>query len=315
MALLVDGLGYLTLGTPDPFDAAAFLTDICQLEVAEQRDEAVYLRGDARHHWIKLERRDEPGIVRVGYEVRASDARQEIRRRLDQRGITCVEGSSLVDDRIVGGFRFRDPNGIEIELYEEMAQFPDRPWPRGIRLEALLHAVFNVENVVATRDFWHDVLDFRRSDQVEDLACFMRCGNRYHHSVGFLRQPTRAGTLDHFCILVPHIDDVMRVLNVARRAGVSLEHEAVRHAASGSIGTYLQYPPLGMSVEFCTGHSRLEDDDPGHLLLATPWTVNLWNALPPERPGSWGAPTDAGTLGNVYEFLGDGMALRDPSRP
>lgn len=311
MALLVDGIGYVTMGTPDLDDAAAFFVDICQLEVAERRPDAVFLRGDARHHWLKLEQRDEPGLVRVGYEVRSGEARQEIRRRLDQRGVSCTEGSSLAEDRIVGGFRFRDPNGIEIELYEEMAQFPDRPWSRGIRLDTLLHAVFCVEDVVATRDFWHDVLDFRRSDQVEELACFMRSGNRYHHSVGFLRQPARAGALDHFCILVPHIDDVMRVLNVARRAGVPLEHEAVRHAASGSIGTYLQYLPLRMGVEFCTDHPRIDDDDPGRLLLATPWTVNLWNGLPAERPGSW-TSSGAESMGNVYGLLGDGRPQKDP---
>lgn len=306
MTLLVDGIGYVAMGTPELESTTSFFADICQLEVAEERPDAVYLRGDARHHWLKLERRDEPGLLRVGYEVRDPQAREEIKRRLDARGVECEPGGSMADDRVVDAFRFRDPNGIEIELYEEMAQFPDQPWPKGIRLETLLHAVFNVADVGATRDFWHDVLDFRRSDQVEDLACFMRCGNRYHHSVGFLRQPERGGTLDHFCILVPHIDDVMRVRNVGLRAGAPLQHDAVRHAASGSIGTYLQFPPLALGVEFCTDHAKLEDDDPGRLLLATPSTVNVWNGLPAPRPGGWTASEEMGSLGNVYELLGDG---------
>lgn len=305
MTLLVDGLGYVALATPDLENAAAFFTDICQLEVAEERPDTVFLRGDVRHHWIKLERSSEPGFLRVGYQVRDRDARAQIKERLATRGIDCTPGGTLAEDRVVEAFRFRDPNGIEVELYEEMGEFGEPPWSRGVRFERFLHAVFNVEDVAATRDFWTDVLDFRRSDQIEDLACFMRCGDAYHHSVGFLRKPEVSGTLDHVCILVPHIDDVMRMLHLARRAGVPIENELVRHAASGSISTYLQFSPLRLGVEYCTDHSRLEEDDPGRLLLATPWTVNLWNSIPPVGTDRWKAPEDLESMGKVYEFLGD----------
>jgi len=61
---------------------------------------------------------------------------------------------------------------------------------------------------------------------------------------------------------------------------VPIEHELVRHAASGSIGTYMHAELLGTGIEYCVGHGQLNDDDGGRLLLASPSTVNVWNALP-----------------------------------
>jgi 2,3-dihydroxy-p-cumate/2,3-dihydroxybenzoate 3,4-dioxygenase len=305
MTLLVDGLGYVAMGTPDLADAEGFFTEICQFEVSERRDDTVFLRGDMRHHWLRLDRREKPGLIRVGYEVRDSRSRDEIKERLGHHGVEWWAAGTMTEDRIVDAFRFHDPNGIEVELYEEMAQLPVPPKGTGIELQLLLHAVFRVDDVVRSRDFWRDVLDFRRSDQIEELACFMRCGNRYHHSVGFLRGSAAAGLLDHFCVLCPSIDDVMRVQNVAKRATVPMEHELLRHAASGSIGSYLQYPPLGLGVEYCTGHSQLEDDHPGRLLLAAPATVNVWNDLPTHSANVWKPSFENGSLGNVYELLSD----------
>lgn len=304
MSLLVEGLGYVALGTPDLDGSVAFFRDVCQLEVSEAREGAVFLRGDERHHWVRLEPAETPGIVRVGYQVTDRASKAEIVDRLDRRGIERRDGGNVREDRVAGAVRFTAIDGIEVELYDEMVQMPVPPRPTGVNLNTMLHAVFMVDDVDATREFWRDVLDFRRSDQIEDLAVFMRCGNRYHHSVGFLRGGGAAGKLDHFCILVDHIDDVMRMQNLARQAGIPMDHELVRHAASGSIGTYLNYELLGLGVEYCVGHGQLEDDDAGRLLIASPSTVNLWNALPgPAVAGAEDANRGSRLVEDVYDLM------------
>lgn len=295
---LVEELGYVALATPDIAASTAFFRDVCQLEVSEERADAVFLRGDDAHHWVRLEPRPAPGVLRVGYRATGPAAIEEVIRRLEARCIAWTKGGDVRADRVVGAVRFR-LGDVEIELFEEMARMPLPPRSTGLTMRLLLHAVFRVPDLAVTRDLWRDVLGFRRSDQIEDLAVFMRCGNRYHHSVGFLTDAQSAGALDHICILVDSIDDVMRMQNLAKRTGTPLMHEVLRHAASGSIGVYLRHEPLAMGVEYCVGHGQLADDDPGRLLIASASTVNVWNDLP-------GVPRQVAagaTDGDVYALL------------
>ena len=54
-------------------------------------------------------------------------------------------------------------------------------------LERALHTVVSVGDVIKARDFWKRVLDFKRSDQIEEPIVFLRCGNGYHHSIGLAK--------------------------------------------------------------------------------------------------------------------------------
>lgn len=280
MSLLVDRLGYVALGTPDLDTSVDFFVSICQLEVSERRDDVVFLRGGLDHHWLRLERRDRPGVIRAGFQATDAESAEEIRRRLAERGIDVRPGGTLKEDRVVEAFRFEDPNGIEVEIFGEMVQMPRPPAPTGVNIEMLVHAVYAVRDVEATRNFWRDVLDFRRSDQIEDVMVFMRSGNQYHHAMGFMKDEARAGALDHICMLVSDLDDIAMMVNAGKRSGLPMAHDIVRHAASGAISTYVDYEPLSLGVEYCVGHSQVDEDYPGRLLIASPETVNLWHATP-----------------------------------
>jgi catechol 2,3-dioxygenase-like lactoylglutathione lyase family enzyme len=282
---MVTGLGYLALGVTDLEASTAFYRDACRLEVVERRDDAVFLRGDRNHHWLRLERRDAPCVIRVGFAARDTLALDEVTRRLELRSIPWTLGGNVHRDRVSQSIRFEDIDGIPIELFEEMVTLPDRP-PTGIAIDRLLHAVFFVRDVDASRNFWTQVLGFRRSDQVEDSSVYLRCGNRFHHSVGFTRAPSLAGRLDHFAIHVQSLDDVMRMRTLALRHGVVLDHDLVREGTSDAIGIALADPANSTAVEFCTGHARIEDDAyEGRLLMASPDTVDVWSTLPGPVPG------------------------------
>jgi hypothetical protein len=77
----------------------------------------------------------------------------------------------------------------------------------------------------------------------------------------------------------------------------------VRHAASGSIGCYLGDHRLNVGIEFCIGHGQLEDDYPGRLLIASPATVNVWNALPASASAGGGPATGNRFGDDLYQFL------------
>jgi 2,3-dihydroxy-p-cumate/2,3-dihydroxybenzoate 3,4-dioxygenase len=290
--ILVQEFGFVTYTVPNLDEAVEFFRDICQLAVTERRDDVVFLTGDNRHAWIRLERGESASLVRLSFRVPDAEALEEVIRRLDAEKVAWHRAGDIRDDRILNAIRFRTPEGFEVELYEEQVELASSPAvPRG--LEAVLHTVVFVEDVVDGREFWKRALGFKRSDQIEDLVVFLRCGNRYHHSIGLAKgQP---GRLDHVCFLVDSIDTVVKFRNHARSRGVKAE-DLVRHTASGSVSVYLEEPTLGIGVELCAGHAVIEDDGyNGRLLKASPETADRWSAGFPDA----GNPTFVGQGGGT----------------
>jgi 2,3-dihydroxy-p-cumate/2,3-dihydroxybenzoate 3,4-dioxygenase len=281
---LVQEFGYAVYGVPDLEASVDFFRTICQLEVSERRADVVFLTGDTRHAWIRLERRPQPGLIRLGFRVVDADALTEIVARLERQQIVWSPGGALRADLIDNSVRFRTPQDFEVELYEEQVVLPVSPAPaRG--LLAMLHTVVFVDDVMAGRDFWKRTMDFQRSDQIEDLVVFLRCANRYHHSIGLAKG--EPGRLDHVCMLADDIDTVVKFRNHARAHNVKAE-DLVRHTASGSVSVYLEEPALGIGVEICAGHQVITDDTyNGRLLKAGPLTVDRWSGgFPDVTPGA-----------------------------
>jgi 2,3-dihydroxy-p-cumate/2,3-dihydroxybenzoate 3,4-dioxygenase len=284
---LIKEFGYLVYGVTDLEESTEFFRTILQLEVSERRDGVVFLTGDTRHAWVRLEQRPENGLIRVGFRVTAASALTEISRRLADEGIAVTPGGTLREDRIDNSIRFTTPQNFEVELYEEQMLLATSPAPkRG--LVAPLHTVISVPDVVEARDFFKRTMDFKRSDQIEELVVFLRCGNGYHHSIGLSKGVP--GQLDHLCLLVDDIDNVVRFRNHARAHNIKAE-DLVRHTASGSISVYVQDPNLGIGIELCTGHDVITDEDyNGRLLKAGPVTADRWSQGFPDvtPPGFFG---------------------------
>jgi catechol 2,3-dioxygenase-like lactoylglutathione lyase family enzyme len=300
---LVQEFGYAVYGVPDLDLSVEFFRTVCQLEVSERREDVVFLTGDTRHAWIRLERQPQPGLIRLGFRVAGPAALDEITTRLEVEGISWTPGGNVKEDRIDNAIRFRTPHEVEIELYEEQIVLPASPAPvRG--LVAMLHTVVFTDDVVASRDFWKRTMGFLRSDQIEDLVVFLRCGNGYHHSVGLAKG--EPGRLDHICMLVDDIDTVVKFRNHARAHNVKAE-DLVRHTASGSVSVYLEEPSLGIGVEFCTGHEVITDESyNGRLLKAGPVTADKWSAgFPDATPAGVvfgrGGGTSAGSAVSAAE--------------
>lgn len=275
---LLQEMGYAAYGVRDLDRAVDFFRDACQLEVSERDGGTVYLTGDTRHHWVRLERSEEPGMIRLGYRAAGAAAIQEIARRLDAAGIAWTPGAD--PGRVAGGLRFRAPDGVNYEIYEKMLTLPSSPAPaRGIT--CLLHAVVFVRDPAASRDFYTGVLGMRVSDRIEDVITFLRCGNLYHHSLALARGD---GALDHIAMLVDGVEDVLAFRANAALRG-ALAGDIVKHVASNSVSVYLTHAEEGIGVEFCNGHDRIADDSyTGRLLKAGPGTVNAWSAGFPARP-------------------------------
>ena len=277
---LVKGLGYVALTVPEIDRSLDFYRRVAHLKVSEQGSKRAFLTGGLNHHWLRLEETGEPSLSRLGFEVTGRAALDEIVNRLDERGTPWKAVSELTGDGISDAIRFTDPDGFEIELFADMVSLPV-PVDTFINMDRVLHSVWLADDPADSFRFYRDVLGFKDSDWIQRSMVFMRAGNKYHHTIGVGKDAARAGTLDHFCILVDDLDDVMTARNVALKSGAELRQDVVRHAASGSTSTYIIDPINSICVEFCTNHKQIEDEGyRARILPALPTTFNLWEREP-----------------------------------
>jgi 2,3-dihydroxy-p-cumate/2,3-dihydroxybenzoate 3,4-dioxygenase len=277
---LVTGLGYVALTVPEIDRSLDFYRRIAHLKVSERGTKKAFLTGGINHHWLRLEETGGSSLSRLGFEVKDRAALDEIANRLDARGVPWKSVDDLAGDRVSDAIRFTDPDGFEIELFTDMVSLPV-PMDTFLNMDRVLHSVWLAADPTGSGRFYSDVLGFKESDWIERAMVFMRAGNRYHHTIGIARDTARLGQLDHFCILVDDLDDVMRARNVALRSGAKLRQDVVRHAASGSMSTYIIDPMNDIAVEFCTNHRQIDDEGyRARILPAQATTLDLWQQLP-----------------------------------
>lgn len=292
----VERLGYVVLGVPDLAESTKFYSNIGHLTVHDAANGASFLGGGYDHHWLRLEdNQQRRGLVRVGFQLAGDEALSDVASRLDGRGIRYEEIGDLDGDGIDRGIRFTDPDGVEVDVYTDMLSRAVKPTQDVVRMNEMLHAVWFSADPVAAHRFYADVLGFRASDWIKRNAVFLRSANNYHHSLGIFRSsPQRAASMDHFCILVESIDDVMRARNIALRQGAALQKDVLRHAASGSISVYIADPMTGISFEFCTEHDIVAPDHRPRLLEGSPITRDVWQQGSPglSRTAPLGATSD-----------------------
>jgi 2,3-dihydroxy-p-cumate/2,3-dihydroxybenzoate 3,4-dioxygenase len=277
---LVKGLGYVALTVPEIDRSLDFYRRVAHLKVSERGSKKAFLTGGTNHHWLRLEETGASSIARIGFEVTDRAALDEVVNRLDSRGVPWKAANDLAGDRVTEAIRFTDPDGFEIELFTDMVSLPV-PMDTFLNMNRVLHGVWLASDPTESCRFYSEVLGFKESDWIERAMVFMRAGNRYHHTIGIGRDTARLGRLDHFCILVDDLDDVMRARNVALRSGAKLRQDVVRHAASGSVSTYIIDPMNEIAVEFCTNHRQIDDQDyRARILPAQATTFDLWQQLP-----------------------------------
>lgn len=278
---IVNKFGYLAVGVSDLAEATEFYSRFVRLDLTEQVGDTAFMTGGLEHHWLRLEEGNGQGVKRIGYQVTDESSFAAARERLRDWGISYTEGGDPKTERVQRWLRFVDPGGFEIELFSGMYERGVPPVSSGVNLQKFLHAGWEVRDWDTTTRFYQEVLGFKASDWIGDMAGFFRAGDRYHHSLVLIRAQEPA--FNHFCIQVESIDDVMRFRHNAVKHGVALKDDLLRHAPSGSIGVYIKDEARGFSVEYCVGHPQL--DDASHsprILPLAPETVDIWRSPLPE---------------------------------
>jgi 2,3-dihydroxy-p-cumate/2,3-dihydroxybenzoate 3,4-dioxygenase len=274
----IDHLGYVVLAVPDLSHSIEFYQRVAHMKLVDRNDKIAYMGAGSEHHWIQLEERSDrkPGVIRIGYAASSLEDFDDVANQLDARETPYVEFGDLHGEGVDRGIRFKDPDGLELDLYLNMINLGQKPVQEFVNMDRFLHAVWYSSDPIKSHEFYADVLDFRPSDLIENVAVFSRARNGYHHSMGILKSTSRPNELDHFCILVPKIDDVLKARNIALSEGAPLRENLIRHAASGSISTYIKDETLGIAIEYCWDHAILPPDHRARILKAAPTTRDIW---------------------------------------
>lgn len=281
-------LGYVAFDVADLDASTRFYQEFVHLEVVNQHDDTVFLRGGAAHHWVALRQSRTPRFNRVAYEMRDEQELEEMAKRLKSAGVEVTHGGDLQAEAVERYIRFRDPDGILVELFTNMYSIPIPPvFRHHVRHEKLVHAVFTVSDVIKSHRFYTELLGFRDSDWIERRFVFMHCGDRYHHSLAVGQgKVDPAYPITHICIQVESIDDIARARSLVMANNIPLRRDWGRHAASGSYGIYFWDEANHYSIEFCREHRQVDlANHKARILPMIPEAANVWLATGPvSRP-------------------------------
>jgi 2,3-dihydroxy-p-cumate/2,3-dihydroxybenzoate 3,4-dioxygenase len=276
-------LGYVALQVTDLTASTLFYSELMGLKIERSAPEAVWLRCSDKPCDLILESGEEPGLIRVGFEL---ESRAELIKAFDhiaRAGLAPAWSSEAA-------FRFRNPEtALELDYYAEQTLATMRYEPTVTEIVRLGHVVLNVANYANAHRFWVEQLGFEISDHVPGKIAFLRCWpNPLHHSLALLTGAR--DSLNHFNFMVTDIDDIGRAMNRMKTAGVPIVFGPGRHLPSGSIFLYM-LDPDGMSTEYSFGMEEFPEVGarPPRELEPKPEVLDTWGSIADPRFGQTGA--------------------------
>ena len=247
-------LGYVAINVTDLDRSATFYEKTVGLTLEERTADAVFLRCSENHHDIMLAAASEPGLKRVGWQMESERALKALETHLAEIGcavvqVSAAEAASLSISRAV---RMTEPStGATFEFYVDMMPAASSWQPAHTKIARLGHLVIGSPDSAAMRRFMIEQLNFRVSDQIDEMITFMRCfPNPYHHSLGL--GASSKPVLNHVNFMVSEIDDIGKGHNRVRAAGSEVVFGPGRHPPSDSIFLYF-LDPDGITLEYSFG--------------------------------------------------------------
>ncbi|MDO1485122.1 extradiol dioxygenase, type I [Rhodococcus rhodochrous] len=278
---------FVRLAVPDMSATIEFLEYHVGLALEEHDEERAFLRVGTEHHSIELVH--DPSLDRfrydgVGYSVENEEVLAGIEERVQAAGLPVLPLTDQMKGLCQKGFAVEDPNGTLVELFVDFVEYAEAPWP-DLRPETLVHPFVVTDRYEETIAFYMDVLGFLASDYVEDFTVFLRCEDRYHHSLA-VRRADRF-SLEHLCFIMGSLDGVMRRRARAQYKQVKILGDVVNHSASTSIAFYLFDEKHGPRYELCDGHrifttAEHETHRPRRL-KRDPRNIDVWRAESDDR--------------------------------
>ena len=253
----IESLRSVALNVPDLAKAEAFYTQVWNLQVANRKDNALYLRGSGSdHHLMALYAGgDVPEIRQVTLRARSVDALKAIAEAVPRAGGTIVSPMAPLGKNPAGGIglALRDPHGRIFQVVHGDQRREPEP-PQADRPERLTHVVLNSHAVDETKQFLEQALGFTLADRTKIMA-FMNC-DRDHHTIAI--GITDNDALNHIAFLMPDGESVMRGGGRMKDAGFPIQWGPGRHGPGNNLFNYF-IDPFGIVIEYTAEVEQVDE--------------------------------------------------------
>lgn len=277
------GMQYARIEVPDLPATIDFLQYHVGLQLEQHTDDYAYLRADTEHHCIELisaPEREAGWTTAIGFSVESDEVLDQLHKQVVDADLEVLELQERQQGLCENGFAVRDPNGLIVELFTEFHEYAEPPHVE-IRPLDLVHPFLTTPKYRETVDFYTKVLNFLPSDHVVGSTTFLRCEDRYHHSVAVqYNRNDDEFFVAHLCFAMKSLDHVMRMRARALYKGAPIASDIVNHSASTSIAFYLHDPRFGPRFELCDRHRVLTPEEHemhrARRMPADPRNIDVW---------------------------------------
>ena len=256
MARVTD-VRYVGYAVPDLEAERAFYLDSWKLKLVHEEAGISYLatEGHDELYVVRLRQSDVKRVDVVALKADSNDDVDALHQQVIASGCKVIFAPQPLTTYGGGyGFRFFNPDGIEMEISAGVARGTARELEEREAVPAKIsHVVFHSPQHKDITQWFIDTLGFRLSDWIGDFMSLIRCNNA-HHRIAFLPGPP---CLNHIAYDMPDVDEMMRGLKRLRRAGSDTVWGPGRHTAGDNTFCYF-VTPAGFTVEY-TAH--LEEVD------------------------------------------------------
>jgi 2,3-dihydroxy-p-cumate/2,3-dihydroxybenzoate 3,4-dioxygenase len=277
------GMEYARIEVPDLQATIDFLQYHVGLQLEQHTDEYAYLRADIEHHSIELisaPSRTDGWTTAIGFSVESEEVLDQLHKQVVDADLEVLELQERQRALCENGFAVKDPNGLIVELFTEFQEYAEAPHVE-IRPVDLVHPFLVTKKYQETVDFYTKVLNFQPSDHVVGSTSFLRCEDRYHHSLAVsLNRGSDDFFVAHLCFAMKSLDHVMRMRARALYKGAPIASDIVNHSASTSIAFYLHDPKFGPRFELCDRHRVFTPEEHethrARRMTADPRNIDVW---------------------------------------
>jgi catechol 2,3-dioxygenase len=270
--------------------SATFLTDIAGLRRTADTPDEILLSCNEKHHELQILKGPGPGVDHVGLELEAERDLEEIRDRLQRRGIAILSEQPQ-EPGLGQAIRFSGPLGLVFELYTAMEREPlsvEHYMPPLAR--RLGHVSFAAAECSEMSEFLQEVLDFRLTDTLGDRVYWLRCDHE-HHGFALVQYETEP-SLHHYAFQLENWSAIQRYADNLAIQRKRLAWGPGRHGPGRNLYTYLP-DPNNIIVEAYADLLEVWDEanyEPIDWSYLGESALNLWGPLPPKEWRDYGAP-------------------------
>ncbi|XOV85366.1 MAG: VOC family protein [bacterium] len=260
-------LGYVRLGVADIAAWRSFASEILGLEVSEEDDAGrLYLRNDAWHHRIVLEKDASNDLLAAGLRVAGPEEFKALQVDLKRREceFEIAEEQTAQKRRVLELMLLRDPSGNPLEIFHGPQVDAHKPFHPGRGMYGkfrtgdggLGHMLLASDDLQATYDFY-TALGMRGSIEYKFPApeggsldvLFLHCNSRDHTLAFGVPSQTH---IHHLMLEVDNLDDVYLTYGLVQKSQYPVVVAPGKHSNDQMLSFYCA-TPAGFQIEIGWG--------------------------------------------------------------